>query len=304
MDYLTLHPPRLYALPFFRSLLVYERIATYAFFGHHPGRTYSYRVCNSDYLNDGTKYNDWVALIESAMRQWELATPIITSREPDDQCSRVLVGTAPVEELLKRHQDQNDMTSEIRVTEYNLFGFVLQVSTDIYQGCLLGADACVTSYPGYSDPRRHAGKSIPSADISFKESYLEESYDPPATGTRDDFNRPTSVSFNKCMPDLAGRTMYDVYRKMLHEIGHTLGLSNAGEPGKYLPWYARPFSDRYSSDEQRVISHPEIPDSVMNYDGEVPENLNSQGAFARDEFDCSPHPFDVMAAYALYQNVP
>ena len=33
-------------------------------------------------------------------------------------------------------------------------------------------------------------------------------------------------------------------------------------------------------------AHPSIADSVMNYDR---------------EHDCSPHPFDILAIYALYQ---
>ena len=54
------------------------------------------------------------------------------------------------------------------------------------------------------------------------------------------------------------------------------------------------------------VGHPTIPDSVMNYDSKVP---NWAGwvplqASVLDEPDCSPHPFDVIAAYALYQNVP
>ena len=40
------------------------------------------------------------------------------------------------------------------------------------------------------------------------------------------------------------------------------------------------------------MAHPTIPDSVMNY-------VN----FTRTEPDCSPHPFDIMIIYALYQTV-
>ena len=41
-------------------------------------------------------------------------------------------------------------------------------------------------------------------------------------------------------------------------------------------------------------SHSTVADSVMNYDGRV-------GTY---EPDCSPHPLDIMAIYALYQTVP
>ena len=43
------------------------------------------------------------------------------------------------------------------------------------------------------------------------------------------------------------------------------------------------------------ISHPTIPDSVLNYHKYVSRNF--------EEPDCSLYPFDVMAIYALYQNV-
>ncbi len=44
-----------------------------------------------------------------------------------------------------------------------------------------------------------------------------------------------------------------------------------------------------------VISHPTIPDSVLNYDKYVRGGI--------EEADCSPHPFDIMIIYALYQTV-
>ena len=276
--------------------LEYERIATYAFFGHHANKTYSYRVCNSPYLSEGTKYNDWVALIDAAMRQWELATQIITtSRETSTECADLVAVDSPFGggpwNVIEQER-LNDNQSEIRVVNVpaTLAAIALgAMPTDIYQACLVGAKAaCVTSRPGYSDPERHAGKAIPSADISFKESYLREPYAPPdssspASGSRDDFNRPMSVRFNKCFPD--DGTIYDVYETTLHEIGHALGLSNAGDPVDYVFNYG-PF-------DQYVISHPTITDSVMNYEGQTV-----------DEPDCSPHPFDVMAIYAIYQNLP
>ena len=270
--------------------LEYERIATYAFFGHHANKTYSYRVCNSPYLSEGTRYNDWVALIDAAMRQWEFATQIITtSREQsaDPECADLVV-PLPLIPLppfgggiwdVMEQEDLNDDQSEIRVVKVtNELAAVLlgSMSTDIYQGCLLGADtACVTSRLGYKDPERHAGKAIPSADISFKESALE------ADG--DQFNRPASVKFNVCHPKNNNADYYRLYETMLHEIGHALGLSNAGDPLDYLS---------YSDYEQYIISHPNraIGDSVMDYD--------------LTDSDCSPNPLDIMAIYALYQNIP
>ena len=49
-----------------------------------------------------------------------------------------------------------------------------------------------------------------------------------------------------------------------------------------------------------------IPDSVMNYDHEIPslyEDGDVNGNEYLGEHDCSPHPFDILAIYALYQTV-
>ena len=48
-------------------------------------------------------------------------------------------------------------------------------------------------------------------------------------------------------------------------------------------------------------SHPSIADSVMNYDYEVQQNLDNNGAWVRNEPDCWPHPFDIMAINSIYQ---
>ena len=53
-------------------------------------------------------------------------------------------------------------------------------------------------------------------------------------------------------------------------------------------------------------SHPTIPDSVMNYDSEEEPLIRHPHVTDKTfkEPDCSPHPFDVLALNALYQNVP
>ena len=52
------------------------------------------------------------------------------------------------------------------------------------------------------------------------------------------------------------------------------------------------------------MSHPTIPESVMNYDDKVSENQDPvTGDFIRAEPDCAAYPFDLMALHALYQTV-
>ena len=97
------------------------------------------------------------------------------------------------------------------------------------------------------------------------------------------------VYFNTCLPKSSDAKLdfeLDNYTLMAHEVGHALGLSNAAAPLYYLLNINNPQNDD--------ISHPTIPYSIM-----------SKGSDRRiGETGCSPYPFDVMAIYALYQNIP
>jgi len=101
---------------------------------------------------------------------------------------------------------------------------------------------------------------------------------------------PDDIRFNNCRPTILARDNegnpyrssnpdhgYSNYRLLLHEAGHALGLSGYDPP---LSWLSN------------LPDHPTIPDSVMYYDSAV--------AQITSEPDCSPHPFDIMAIYALY----
>ena len=101
--------------------------------------------------------------------------------------------------------------------------------------------------------------------------------------------RPTAndVYFNACLPKSSDAKLdfeLDNYTLMAHEVGHALGLSNAAAPLYYLLNINNPQNDD--------ISHPTIPDSIMS------KGEDSTIGEAR----CAPHPFDVMAIYALYQS--
>ena len=79
---------------------------------------------------------------------------------------------------------------------------------------------------------------------------------------------------------------------MVHEAGHALGISG---------FRRLALTSKRQSYE---MSHPTVYDSVMNYDNELWANRASNGVVIRDEPDCSPHPFDIMAIFALYQTIP
>ena len=72
----------------------------------------------------------------------------------------------------------------------------------------------------------------------------------------------------------------NLHETMVHEVGHELGL------------FGFSWSGSLTSGGLEEMSHPTISDSVMNY-----------WEYGITEPDCSPHPFDIMAFYALYQTV-
>ena len=149
-------------------------------------------------------------------------------------------------------------------------------------GCILVADSCTVSHNLHSrvetsaakDPRAARGNF--SVDILINARTTADStrrppdFDSPRTWTLD----LPSVRFNTCQ----GSGDYSLYRMMVHEFGHALGLSSltndrrSGQPGALEP-----------------EPHSTVSNSVLN---EI------------DEADCSPYPFDVLALQALYQGVP
>ncbi len=105
------------------------------------------------------------------------------------------------------------------------------------------------------------------------------------------------IRFNTCTEGAFGP-----YALIVHEAGHALGMSGfsvADLATLTLVWnfiasIVDPFEPIIPFGPY-VMSHPVIPASVMNYDHRVP--FYDLG----NEPDCSPHPFDIMALFALYQ---
>ena len=89
------------------------------------------------------------------------------------------------------------------------------------------------------------------------------------------------VVFNSC-PDPSQSV--HAYATLIHEAGHVLGITSAADRDPNVPDY--------------TDGHPNIADSVMNYDWKIRERYMNPSF---SEPDCSPHPFDIMAIYAIYQ---
>ena len=129
--------------------------------------------------------------------------------------------------------------------------------------------------------RRQASNVLQGVDVSFKKSKFDS----------DPLSIPMGTEFNTCSSDPDDG--YSAYRTAVHEAGHALGLSNFDYID--LVRHSKQFYE---------AAHPTIPDSVLNYDDEVPTDWATWAPSPLNEPDCSPHPFDVMAIYALYQTAP
>ena len=152
---------------------------------------------------------------------------------------------------------------------------------DFQSGCIFFASACAI-YKAYSPLAGNAeaatelstdASSNNAVDILFrKNAFTKDS----SSDLLLRLSIPTKVKFNKCL--MNNRVMDEdertfAYRMALHESGHALGTSGF-DITRIWGLY--------------TTAHPGISDSVMNYETEA---------------DCSPQPFDILAIYALYQNV-
>ena len=94
----------------------------------------------------------------------------------------------------------------------------------------------------------------------------------------------SDAPFNTCASPHLG-----AYEVLIHEGGHVLGIRDGS------------IDDTVWTDA--VIHHPTIGGSVMSYED---INVKKVGAGLRSlpfDPDCSPHPFDIMTIYALYQTI-
>ncbi len=91
------------------------------------------------------------------------------------------------------------------------------------------------------------------------------------------------VPFNIC--DAPALGLYEVF---VHEGGHALGIRDASSvaPG----W-----------DGDIVLHHPSVYESMMSYESPYEPRPGDSSSILPDDPDCSPHPLDVLAIYALYQ---
>ena len=318
-----------------------ELVGTYTFFGHHPNGEFEYIICKDTF--PAGQRNQWVKLIKSAIGQWATSTDQFITMIPridGEDGWRCADRTGPIGQFIMDDDERN----EVRMLDggqglTKVLAFP-EVNSDVFKLCIAGAPACVTSFSGYSgigandtlrtqyaqahddcengDPdgcanlvdlqwsillaafssNREAENEIESVDLIFNQGSFANPGGLPI-GT------PASTQFNTCLSNVnpavaAPDHDYEAYRIAVHEAGHALGLSNFS----YAGLVTEPLWTFFEEVQPYEAAHPTIPDAVMNYDDDVPDDWATWAPSPLNEPDCSPHPFDVMAIYALYQADP
>ena len=289
-----------------------RRVATYPYFAHWPDKEYRYRICEETFPEG--KRTKWVNLINHAFEQWETATDGLITVTRDTTACPVRNRFIDIIRLWHGLPRVKSHINDVYMVNDSLLSTAQAVYTDFIgdvQGlCVfVTPSACAISraYDPLRDPKAsnqlsNATGSNSAVDILFRKGAFEDK----------SIDTPDSIVFNKCFPRGTITESYGgdsntkdldahfAYTTALHEAGHALGTSGA------MIW------EIVLEDAQYRRAHPSIPDAVMNYDNKIVENFNPNfldsngkkiGRWLRYEHDCSPHPFDILAIYALYQHV-
>ena len=276
-------------------------VGTYTFFGHWSDKEYTYRICDETFPSNIR--SEWVQLIDDAFEEWEVATDgLVTVTKESEECTDLSnISSSTMNAILNQLRTQDSELSEIRMVNDSSWpqdqtNFP-EMSVDIFKACLLPTStiACATSFNDYSSTNRSASNELDGVDVTFKQTkFTSDSSDLLIPGN--------NALFNQCaLGDEEANDkddQYLAYRTALHEAGHALGLSN-WDLGVTLTGIVAHFTSINANSEATYqMSHPTVPDAVMNYDHMITEVPNEAA-----EPDCSPHPLDIMAVYALYQSV-
>ncbi|MDE2842880.1 MAG: hypothetical protein OXN21_05810 [Chloroflexota bacterium] len=148
---------------------------------------------------------------------------------------------------------------------------------------LIGLTTCLSEYDALGcassqeDPR--TGRVYADILLPFRQNELDTELEIPG---RDGVVDRTDAPFSGCL------STTDRYVTMLHEAGHALGITGLA-----------PLEDDWNS---FVPGHSTIPGSLMNPDGlELYKQGWGKSRLLKSERECGPHPWDIMALYALYQ---
>ncbi len=280
-----------------------------------PSRDVAYRICGDSFGPSGnSRRQAWEALIENAFGQWTTATDgLVSFLPPVDGCATDDVSKdtyVTIKENLKDILGNNltptlDPQIEIQVRSYvnglrrdGITSRLIEDShkySEVYMFDDMALGPLIRAYVfrdiagdiGYgiycwfnpsgawAKTRMCTGSikddegSVVSTDIIVRRgAYDAGLWSSRETGElSDDLRLPLAdARFGTCFNDNSD-DWKSAYTDMVHEVGHLIGIAE----------------------------HPQFADTVMNYDNVLPDERRQK------EPDCSPHPIDIMAVYALYQ---
>ena len=290
-------------------------------------KTYAHLICADTFSTLEERQNEWIALIEHALEQWEMATDGLVMMDPvldqsgnrapcvryQDIVDPVLARLYAYEEGLLGEEIEINITTisefintlsyvgdfdkedrernEIVMVNLDLQRLTEFTGDDLWEfssdlglsDCIFTSSACThTRFVGHDILGNHV--RIPfvttrvTTDILLRSDHRNDSLVVPP------------VTFNTC-----SGTYSDAYESLVHEAGHALGIGS----GDWFP------KDLHSDSlEAYLEDHPPLVDSVMNWDEHSKALLVVDGTISNfREPDCSPHPMDIMAIYAIYQTV-
>ncbi|MCY3748012.1 MAG: fibronectin type III domain-containing protein [Chloroflexi bacterium] len=311
-----------YAWPSARAADGGERVATFPVNYRVKNRRYAYRICRDGYPGN---FTHWKNLVTHALGHWQLATNgLISMVYEGEDCAdyqtvlkRVravyenFVGqklTSEQLEALEGLLESMDILTAAQVDDTELSEVIMvdQSATGIYgefeaMGVFpemseeLGIATCVfadpkknrkptaCAWPRHNHPEKGWVTDILLPWDRFKDDIARTSVpggldaDGGVTVDRDD------VRFNTC-----GASVLGAYEVLVHEAGHVLGIRDARSV--VAGW-----------DNDIVYHHPSIYESVMSYERVALRTTGVTNSSLPDDPDCSPHPLDVLAIFAMYQ---
>ena len=298
-----------------------ERVATFPL--NYPltrtaSGTYEfrYRICEDTFAGLNNSQSDWIAHINHAFMQWQLATGgLVRMVEEAGPCAdyspfvtHVVNQITPMLPAMPTPADRDRIAGQVTamVGVFRTIGLIdlvnferhtlaQPIQDDISRNEVimvndtdLAIDITTTNVLtefskdlGFAQcdggcAHRSDNNGGSTTDIFLK----RKTHDQKPDGTRRILINLTGVDkvvFNTC-PNTTNNYNYP-YSSLVHEAGHALGIRAAFEMAA----------------DPDFQGHPSIADSIMNY---------NQKLMLVNEKDCSPHPLDIMAIYAIYQTGP
>ena len=276
-----------------------DRVATFPMYGYWPYAAVDIKICENTFAITGHKQR-WVDLITHALREWEESlhnlvaiTVTIGACEMDNDMTEEMLSVRNNTNeifMVKRTDRDESLRSKLLERWYSIEKGRLDI---VLKPGTAARVATEEETSGDGGPTFEIGSNGKSIDMLLQYETMQTlsaGVMPRIPGVDSDWD-DKDVRLNTCRGQLASNDYdraFEPYATIIHEAGHMLGLS---EPDPTL------IRGRGPGEVYRG-SHPTIAETVMNYDEQVPGQITD----TINEPDCSPHPMDIMAVYALHQN--